>query len=119
MVNRRVRIGWRCVGLLLMASLAGCAGKAEKKAWLRYAEQLSPAVGEASSDDFVREWGMPHKQLDLEDGYAYNWYFSKGTRSVGFAYFISVGESRAAYDDVTLFFDEKDILREWKVECER
>jgi hypothetical protein len=67
----------------------------------------------------VREWGMPDRQLQLDDGYAYNWHFGKGTRSVGFAYFISVGKSHAAYDDVTLFFDDKGILREWKARCER
>ncbi len=108
-----------CAGLLLTATCAGCAGKAEKKAWGRYAERLSPSVGQANADEFVREWGMPHKQVRLDDGYAYNWHFSKGTRSVGFAYFLSVGKSHATYDDVMLIFDESDVLREWRVECER
>jgi len=62
---------------------------------------------------------MPHKQLPLEEGYAYNWRFSKGSRSVGFAYFISVGEVKSRYDDVLLIFDRDNVLREWKVECER
>ncbi|MFH1747110.1 MAG: hypothetical protein ABIG44_08710 [Planctomycetota bacterium] len=97
----------------------GCAGKAERKAWDRYADFLSPRVGESKVDEFVQEWGMPDSRIELDDGYACNWHFSKGSRSVGFSYFVSVGEARETYDDVLLMFDDEHTLRSWRVECER
>ncbi len=102
---------------LVMAT--GCAGSAEKKAWKHYAEELDPAVGHTKLDHFIHEWGMPHKRITLDEGYACNWHFSKGTRSAGVGYIVSVGQSHAAYDDLTLFFDDKNVLRDWRAECKR
>lgn len=107
------------IALLSLISSVGCAGKSEKKAWMKYADRIAPVVNEARLDDFVAEWGMPDRRLELDEGYACQWYFSKGTRSVGFAYFISIGSARQAYDDVLLIFDDENILRDWHVECKR
>ena len=104
---------------LAVAVCAGCSGRRDDDAWERYAERLSPAVGEAKSDEFIKEWGAPHKKAPLDEGYTYNWHFSKGRRSLGFSYLLSVGSSHEAYDDVLLVFDEEDTLQEWRAECIR
>ncbi len=119
MHDRHVRRSALLVAGLCLALVTGCAGNAEKKAWKHYAQELDPAVGHAKLDHFIHEWGMPHKRIKLDDGYACNWHFSKGSRSVGLSYFVSVGESHAAYDDLTLFFDDKNVLRDWRAECAR
>lgn len=106
-------------GLMAAVLCPGCGPKADRGAWLDYAERLSPQVGQAKFDEFVREWGMPHRRVDLDDGYACNWHFSKGTRSAGIGYIVSFGRSYQAYDDVLLIFDDNHVLKEWKVECTR
>ena len=119
MKTRPARAGLYLVCLLATTLCPGCGPRNDQKAWMMYADRLSPGVGQAKVDEFVREWGAPRQQIRLSDGYACNWRFSKGTRSAGFAYFISVGQAHEMYDDLTLIFDQDDTLREWKVECIR
>lgn len=111
-----------CVVLLVLIGgllASGCAPRNDRDAWLDYAETLGPRVGTAKIDEFVREWGMPHQRLELDVGYACSWHFTKGTRSAGVGYIVSVGHAHEAYDEVLLVFGDDHVLCEWKVQCMR
>lgn len=119
MTHARPSLTLILTSLLVGAGLTGCGPRTDRKAWMTYAERLSPAVGTAKIDEFVSTWGMPQQRIELDSGYACRWHFSKGTQSVGVGYILSVGHAHEAYDDVVLIFDADHTLREWKAECLR
>jgi len=100
-------------------ALVGCAATRDKKAVQRYEEELRAEVGVKTVETYIKRWGTPTQQIDVPDGVMLCWRISRGSRSSGVGYILSVGQSYEQYDDLRLKFDESHVLRDFAVECMR
>ena len=108
--------------LILVAAcltLVGCAATRDKKALLRYENELRPEVGQETVETYVKRWGTPTQRMEVADGELLCWRISHGSRSGGVGFILSVGQSYEQYDDIRLKFDHSHVLRDFTVECMR
>lgn len=98
---------------------SGCAAARDKKAVARYEAELQPEVGIETVETYVKRWGTPTQRITVPDGELFCWRISRGSRSGGVGYILSVGQSYEQYDDLRLKFDKQSVLRDFTVECMR
>jgi outer membrane protein assembly factor BamE (lipoprotein component of BamABCDE complex) len=105
--------------LLLLAVLAGCAALEARKRLQEYDDYFAPLVGTARQADMTKKFGAPARRDKV--GTAEIWYYHiaakdpRGSDSRGgFEGGYAVGADSDIYDDLTLEFDAKGILKSWR-----
>lgn len=93
---------------------------AVNKALKQYKEQLDPAIGRMTKDDYIKAWGPPESTTAVSDGEVCVWRFSYGTRAVaGGSQYIVTSRAHEVYDKLTLTFTKAGVLQTWRAWSQR
>lgn len=104
----------------LLVSTAGCAQMAVNKIVKQYEQRFATETGKATKDDYIKEWGPPLRFAPVSDGEVCTWRFSYGTR--GYASGSGYGAHARAhemYDEFIMTFDEKGVLKQYRLWVQR
>lgn len=102
----------RFMVLVLLVSLVGCAARNALNKWTA---TLDPLVGQ-SRDSVLMVLGAPTDQIAGDSVEVWRYYMAKGESRTAISESISVGKAR--YDDISLYFRGKTLVR-WTAKIER
>jgi outer membrane protein assembly factor BamE (lipoprotein component of BamABCDE complex) len=116
----RSKMAWTAMSAFVAVTLlAGCATLEARRRLQEYGEFFSPLIGTAQRTDIVRKFGEPVRRDRIGDHEL--WYYhipvrdssdSGGSAGVGGGY--AVGSDVDRYDDLTVEFDAKGLLKSWR-----
>ena len=103
-----------CIPLCL--SIPGCAQMAVNKRVKQYQERFDADVGNATKDDYIKEWGPPLRFAQISDGEVCTWRFSYGTRAYTRG---PHAQAHEMFDELILTFDEEGVLKQHRFRVRR
>jgi hypothetical protein len=118
-------------GFVASAVLTGCAQMQVNDQLKTYKAMLDPLLGSATREYFLERWGIPFKKDTV--GRLEVWEFRRSLGMRGSAHANTTynpylygstttyaqGQSREAYDDITLTFNENGVLQSWNACVQR
>lgn len=104
----------------LLVSGPGCAQMTVNKAIKQYQQRFDADVGKVTKDDYIKVWGPPLRFAPVSDGEVCTWRFSYGTR--GYASgsgYVAHASAHEMYDEFIMTFDEKGVLKQYRLWVQR